>query len=333
MTTTIGRDVYKVKELLESGELVAIPTETVYGLAGNALDENAVLKIFTAKGRPQFNPLIVHLASWADAEKYTKQIPEEANLLAQHFTPGPMTLLLPKNDCIPDLVTAGSNKVAIRIPGHALTQQLLHAIGFPLAAPSANRFGYVSPVTAQHVLDGLGGRIHYILDGGPCTVGLESTIVDFEENETIIRRTGAVTREQIEMIIGKKVLVKTSSSDHPVAPGMLKSHYATQTPLYYGDLKELCNQHSHQNLVIIGWGSPHMIAEKAGFQQQSNHSKVNIVSLSDSMNLEEAARNLFACMRKADSFGCDAVLVEKLPNHGIGQAINDRLKRAQHHFK
>ena len=179
MGTEMGQDIGYAAELLMKGRLVAIPTETVYGLAGNGLDEEAVLQIYEAKQRPRFNPLILHVADIGQISRYAAEVPELCRKLAAAFSPGPITFLLPKASIVPDLVTSGSNQVAIRIPAHPMTLELLRMVDLPLAAPSANPYGYVSPVTAQHVMDGLGGRIPYILDGGPCDVGLESTIVGF----------------------------------------------------------------------------------------------------------------------------------------------------------
>jgi L-threonylcarbamoyladenylate synthase len=181
MQTEIGRDVHKAIDFLKAGEVVAVPTETVYGLAGNALNEKAIIRIFEAKQRPRFNPLIVHVAAFDQVINYVHDIPADCIKLAEKFCPGPISFLLNKKDIIPDLVTAGSPKVAIRIPAHPVTREILRQTGFPLAAPSANPFGYVSPVSAEHVYAGLHDVIPYILDGGPCQVGLESTIVGFDE--------------------------------------------------------------------------------------------------------------------------------------------------------
>lgn len=328
MDTIIGSDIGEAVRLLKAGELVAIPTETVYGLAGNALNDEAVLKIFAAKERPQFNPLIIHLHKWEQVTAYAKNIPLAAHMLAGHFMPGPITLLLPKNDNISLLVTAGSAKVAVRIPYHPVTRSLLEQISFPLAAPSANRFGYVSPVTPMHVWQGLAGRIPYILDGGPCTVGVESTIVDFENEDIIIRRTGQVSKSAIEALLGREVLLKTHSDDHPVAPGMLKSHYATHTPLYVGHLAELNKQFSEKRRVVLGWGTRQAIALEAGVDEKDE--LVFIISLSEERNVDEVARMLFATMRTTDALHYDVILAPFFPNEGIGMAINDRLKRAQH---
>lgn len=321
METLIGTDMQQAKLLLEAGEAVAIPTETVYGLAANALNPDAVLKIFKAKDRPHFNPLIVHLPDWASVPKFVTEIPSEADLLAQKFTPGPLTFLLKKMPVVPDLVTAGSTKVAIRIPAHPLTRALLAQLEFPLAAPSANPFGYVSPTTAQHVYEGLAGKIPYILDGGECRVGLESTIVDFENGEVIVRRKGGVAIEAIEKALGKKLLLKTGVEEHPVAPGQLKSHYATSTPLFVGEVARLAGQYSGKKICLIEFGVK-LRNIPANFRFQ----------LSENSNLDEAAKNLFSAMRQADQCGAEVILTEWLPEEGLGRAINDRLRRAQFTF-
>jgi L-threonylcarbamoyladenylate synthase len=321
MVTLVGNSIEEAAALLKVDEVVAIPTETVYGLAGNALNESAVLKIFKAKNRPYFNPLIIHTHSWETMVKYVKNIPEAAIKIAASYSPGPITFLLEKTNLIPDLVTAGHHKVAVRIPNHALTLQLLQSLDFPLAAPSANRFGYVSPTSAEHVLQGLDGFIPYILDGGACRVGLESTIVDFEGEEVIVRRKGGISSEAISRVIGRPVLVRTHASEHPVAPGQLKSHYATATPLITGNLAELVPQFSGKKIALIEFGNP-LLAEV--------YSRMN---LSSSANTDEAARNLFSMMRQTDQCGADIILASLLPEEGLGAAVNDRLKRAEHENK
>lgn len=317
METIIGKDILVASKLLEQGELVAIPTETVYGLAANALDENAVIKIFEVKRRPRFNPLIIHLPSWDRIAPYVTDIPEAARLLAQRFTPGPLTILLPRSSRIPDLVTAGSPKVAVRIPAHPLTQALLQRLDFPLAAPSANPFGYVSPTTAQHVFENLQGHIPYILDGGPCTVGVESTIVDFEGERIIVRRKGGLALEEIEAVAGAPVVLRTAAEEHPVAPGQLRSHYATATPLFAGDLRSLFQRHAGKKICIIAFGD-----NAAGLDAWC------VLQLSERGHLDEAAKNLFAVMRQADRCGADVIIAGLLPEKGLGLAINDRLLRA-----
>jgi L-threonylcarbamoyladenylate synthase len=318
METIIGTDIIVAKQLLDAGEIVAIPTETVYGLAGNALNEDAVLKIFKAKQRPQFNPLIIHLPLWKYTEKYVSAIPHDAHELAMHFSPGPITFLLPKKAIISDLVTAGSNKVAVRIPAHPLSMQLLKTLDYPVAAPSANPFGYVSPTSAHHVYKSLHGKISYILDGGPCTVGVESTIVDFENEKVIIRRNGGITKEMIEEVIGKRVKVATDTTDHPVAPGQLKSHYATETPLYVGDAGTIKKQFEGKQIIHIGFGDT---GSSPGY------------NLSPDNNIDEAAKNLFSFLRNADNEHADIKITSLLPKQGIGRAINDRLLRARHEMK
>src|ERR1035437_8374682 len=199
----IGIDIEKAKQILQEGGLVAIPTETVYGLAANALNKDAVFKIIEAKNRPHFDPLIIHTDSIEKVKLHVSDFPQWAQQLANAFWPGPLTLLLPKKNSIPDLVTSGLPQVAVRIPNHPLTLQLLKSLDFPLAAPSANPFGYVSPTNAEHVAAQLQGSVDYILDGGPCDVGIESTIVGFEDGKITIYRLGGLAIEDIEKLVGK----------------------------------------------------------------------------------------------------------------------------------
>ena len=309
----IGTDIQKAKELLMQGELVAIPTETVYGLAGNALNLSSVAKIFEVKGRPQFDPLIVHVPDFTAVGLYTTHIPPQAKLLAERFWPGPLTLLLPKKNIIPDLVTSGLDTVGLRCPDHALTHGLLTSISFPLAAPSANPFGYVSPTRAEHVDDQLGSKIAYILDGGACNVGVESTIMGFESDMPVILRLGGITQDQIESTIGK-VHVRTHSTSNPQAPGQLLSHYAPRKKLILGNLDELREKHSSKVTATLSF-------------QQDSHSPFQFI-LSPSGQLNEAAQNLFLALRTLDKMPVDLILAEPVPDVGLGQAINDRLRRA-----
>lgn len=312
----IGTDITKAIELLQRDELVAIPTETVYGLAGNALSPAAVAKIFAVKNRPSFDPLIVHTSSIERLKEFAQTMPEPAQILAEAFMPGSLTLLLPKKDIIPDIVTAGSPLVALRIPDHPLTLELLTKLDFPLAAPSANPFGYISPTTAPHVEQQLGEKIPYILDGGACKVGLESTIVGFENQEVIVYRKGGIAVEAIEKLVGK-VTVKAHSTSNPQAPGMLKSHYAPRVPLVLGDLDELITLHSREKFGVISFQKRY---EKLLPEHQ--------IVLSPGGNFTEAARNLFAGMRYLDSLDLDIILAELVPEQDLGRAINDRLRRA-----
>jgi len=312
----IGKDIFKAKALLEQGELVAIPTETVYGLAGNALDSNAVLKIFKVKDRPQFDPLIVHVANLQHAKELVEFLPEKAEKLATKFWPGPLTLLLKKKSIIPDLVTSGMDTVGIRNPDHPLTQSLLQALSFPLAAPSANPFGYVSPTRPEHVNEQLGHKIKYILNGGECRVGIESTIVGFENDIPTVFRLGGLTLEEIEKVIGK-VAVQLNSSSNPKAPGQLKSHYAPRKKVAWGVLSELITQNPNSKVGILAFRN-----KAAGIDQ------ANQIALSNTGNLEEAAQHLFASLRELDKKDVDIILAEALPDIGLGKAINDRLRRA-----
>ncbi|MCF8277439.1 MAG: threonylcarbamoyl-AMP synthase [Flavobacteriales bacterium] len=312
----IGTDIHKAAQLLRSGKLVAIPTETVYGLAGNAFNEQAVLSIFDTKDRPHFDPLIVHSSGMRWVKEHVSEIPPLAERLMNEFWPGPLTLVLPKKPIIPDLVTSGLDNVAVRVPMHPMTKQLLEMLNFPLAAPSANPFGYVSPTTAQHVNDQLGDKIEYILDGGPTTVGLESTIIGFEEGKPIVYRLGGLSIDVIEESIGPVEVALNQSSD-PKAPGMLKSHYAPGKPLYFGNPDQMFTQFEGKRIGFLGFKT------RLEFLPPDRQ-----LLLSPNSDLHEAAVNLFAFMRQFDKFPVDLILAEPLPEIGLGRAINDRLRRA-----
>ncbi|MFN8415204.1 MAG: L-threonylcarbamoyladenylate synthase [Cytophagaceae bacterium] len=310
----IGTDINKAQQTLEQGNLVAIPTETVYGLAANGLVPEAVAKIFAAKNRPTFDPLILHTYSIEEVKKYVTSIPSALETLAKQFWPGPLTLLLEKKDVVPDLVTSGLPTVAFRIPNHSLTLSLLQKLSFPIAAPSANPFGYISPTTAQHVENQLGEQVQYILDGGACKVGVESTIVGMEDNKVVIYRLGGLSIEAIEAVIGK-VEVKSHSSSNPKAPGMLESHYAPRKPMLLGDIPEMIKTFQTKKLGILS------------FQKSYSENYPSYV-LSSTGNTLEAASNLFAYMRLLDNLEIDIILAEELPEAQLGRAINDRLRRA-----
>ncbi|GHB44191.1 L-threonylcarbamoyladenylate synthase [Mongoliitalea lutea] len=314
----IGTALEQAAAYLSAGELVGIPTETVYGLAGNALNPDAVTKIFTTKNRPSFDPLIVHTSDIYKVEGFVQDFPRPLRLLAERFWPGPLTLLLPKKPIVPDLVTSGLDTVAVRIPRHELTLELLRQLPFPLAAPSANPFGYISPTKASHVNDQLGDKIPYILDGGACEVGLESTIVGMLDGEVTVFRLGGLEVKKIESIVGK-VQVMAHSSSNPQSPGMLKSHYAPTKPFIIGNLKELVQKYQKEQLpfAVLSF-QEHFSDLDSGKQMQ----------LSSRGSLEEAAKNLFAAMRTLDSLNVSVILSEYLPDEGLGKAINDRLKRA-----
>ncbi len=312
----IGTDIHKAISYLREEQVVAIPTETVYGLAGNALSRKAVATIFAVKNRPSFDPLIIHTNDFSKLETWVAEIPALAQDLAKAFLPGPLTFLLQKKPIIPDLVTAGSPLVAVRIPNHPITQQLLAQLEFPLAAPSANPFGYISPTTAHHVDQQLGDKIPYILDGGPCVVGLESTIIGFQEGHPVVYRKGGIAIEAIEAIIGT-VEVKAHSSSNPQAPGMLKSHYAPGVPLILGNIDKLVQENKDKKIGILS------------FQKQFSHLPAHQqLVLSPTGDFREAAQKLFSALRYLDGLEIDLIIAELLPELDLGRAINDRLRRA-----
>lgn len=309
----IGTDIEKARAILEAGELVAIPTETVYGLAANALDGNAVAKIFSAKDRPAFDPLIIHVPDLDSVDLYVEAIPVKARRLASLFWPGPLTLVLKKRSIVPDIVTSGMDTVGVRCPDHHMTRDLLQSLSFPLAAPSANPFGYVSPTEPKHVAAQLGDRIDYILDGGECKVGIESTIIGFENEQPVIYRLGGLSLEKIESVVGLVEISLNSSSD-PKAPGQLKSHYSPRKRVVIGKMDELLQKYSAYTSGILSFSK--------------DYSSTNQIILSRDGNLEEAAKNLFKALRSFDDMNVEIVLAEEVPQTGIGRAINDRLRRA-----
>ncbi len=314
----IGKDISQAKQRLDSGELIAIPTETVYGLAGNALDPIVVASIFETKNRPNFDPLIIHVASYLEADKYVRNIPEKLGQLAERFWPGPLTLLLPRKSNIPDIVTSGLDRVAVRVPDHSMTLKLLAQLDYPLAAPSANPFGYISPTSAEHVDAQLGEKIPYILDGGKCKVGLESTIVGMEGEDVVIYRLGGLEISEIEELVGQ-VILKGHSSSNPQAPGLLESHYAPSKPFIIGDLDELISKYLGQGVdfAVLSLDKSFSVLP---FRNQ--------IALSRKGDLKEAATHLFAAMRKLDNSNATVILSELMPESGLGLAINDRLIRA-----
>jgi L-threonylcarbamoyladenylate synthase len=313
--TQIGTDIRYAAALLRGGSIVGIPTETVYGLAGNALDEDAVLSIFKAKNRPFFDPLIVHTYSVAGISRYVKAVPDKLRPLMERFMPGPFTVLLPRTEAIPDLVTSGLERVAFRIPDHPVTLELLRSLDFPLAAPSANPFGYISPTSARHVLAQLNGIIPYILDGGDCGVGIESTIVGMEGDKVAVYRLGGLAIEEIENIVGQIEILDHSSN--PSGPGMLESHYAPHKPLIIGDINKLLAEYADKKVAVLS------------FYKKYNAPHEYI--LSAEQDIDMAAKRLFAGMRELDATDADLIIAENLPEAGLGRAVNDRLKRAAAH--
>ena len=319
----IGTDLNAARHWLITGNVVGIPTETVYGLAGNALNEEAVLTIFRVKNRPAFDPLIVHTDSLDKVRKLVRELPPVAEQLARTCWPGPLTLLLPRRDHIPDLTTSGLDTVAVRIPDHPLTLALLESLDFPLAAPSANPFGYISPTTAQHVADQLGDQVPYILDGGPCLVGVESTIIGFDnDGRAVVYRLGGMALEQLEAIAGPLRVQQSSSNPHeaPQAPGMLTSHYAPRKPLTLladGQVPPVLG-----TLLAKSVGALVFSATLPGIPLE------NQLVLAPGGDVKEAARNLFAYLRRLDTLPVTQLYAQLVPDEGLGRAVNDRLRRA-----
>lgn len=322
----------QASQVLQAGGLVGMPTETVYGLAAHALDMNAVAKIFKAKERPTFDPLIVHVPGAADAERYA-HMDETAGRLAEAFWPGPLTLVLPRRHdsttgtpVVPDLVTAGLDTVALRVPVHPVAQSLLARSGLPLAAPSANRFGSISPTTAQHVHDELGDRVELILDGGACERGVESTVLRVVDERVEVLRLGAVAVESIEKVIGHPLTVVAPSSSPGLnarnkalpSPGLTDRHYAPRTPMRLVE--------SLDDLRYIELTGPHALIGIGALP--ADHPRfMTVRSLSEAGDLAQAAARLFAMLRELDGLGLDGIVAVAVDEVGIGKAINDRLRR------
>lgn len=303
-------------KLLAEGQVVGIPTETVYGLAGNAYEPKALAQIFAIKERPTFDPLIVHICDVAQLKDVAKDIPEAAYKLAEAYWPGPMTLILPKKDCIPDLCTSALPSVAVRFPSHPVAQEIIRKAGVPLAAPSANLFKHVSPTTAQHVADQLADRgIAGIVDGGPCEVGVESSIISLVGETPTVLRPGAITPEMVEKVLGKVAIKEsTSKPGQPMAaPGQCDTHYRPQVPLFYGEVPAGTKLPEHTVRIAFG--------KQAGVIPAT-------LNLSESGDMLEATAKLYAFMHDLDLPEYDLILVDPIPNVGVGMALNDRLKRA-----
>lgn len=301
--------------LLHDGQVVAIPTETVYGLAGNAFEPKALAQIFAIKERPTFDPLIVHICDVAQLADVAENIPEAAYALAKAYWPGPMTMILPKKDCIPDLCTSGLPSVAVRFPSHPVAQEIIRKAGVPLAAPSANLFKHVSPTTAEHVAAQLSDRgLAGIVDGGPCNVGVESTIVSLVGEPTVLR-PGAVTPEMIAKVVGEvKVKESTSKPGQPMAaPGQCDTHYRPQVPLLYGKVPEGFKLPEHTVRIAFGKTEGPVPAT---------------LNLSEIGDMLEATSKLYAYMHDLDDPRYELILVDPIPDVGVGMALNDRLKRA-----
>lgn len=319
-SSQITEDVLHAAHLLKEGRLVAFPTETVYGLGADATNPMAVAKVFEVKRRPTFDPLIVHIADPAQLSTVVREIPAGARKLMEAIWPGPLTIVLPKQASIPDLVTAGLSGVGVRIPRHPLATELLRSAGVPVAAPSANPFGGISPTTARHVQEGLGPAVDCILDGGPCSVGLESTVISFMERRPVILRPGGCPAEDIERLIGpveRAVADPCRDDAAQPAPGMLSRHYAPKTKL-------LLVAPDREALAIPG--------KRCGLLTCGDHrfggEFVQIENIGESGSLQQCAANFFAAMRSLDSGDLDVIIAHQFPNSGLGVALNDRLQRA-----
>ncbi len=310
-------DLDRAARAIVGGEIVAMPTETVYGLAADATNPTAVARVFAAKDRPSFDPLIVHLAdSEGLGPLVDGAVPHAAMRLAEAFWPGPLTLVLPKSTVVPDIVTAGLPTVALRVPDHPVARALLERSARPLAAPSANRFGRVSPTCVEHVVEQLGGRIPWVVDGGPCAVGVESTIVSFAEAEPVVLRFGGIPTESIVDVIGS-VNCRTSSTDRPRAPGQVSRHYATTTPLRLVERAADLRPDPRRGLLVVTGATP------PGLEGYGH-----VEALSPSGDLVAAAARLFAAMRDIDRASVTGADVLLCADEGLGRAIRDRLYRA-----
>lgn len=350
--TLVGNSIPQAASWLQKGFPVAIPTETVYGLAANACDPDALIKVFEAKKRPLFDPLIVHCPSVLSIAKYAFEIPPLAMALWECYSPGPLTLVLRKSSLLPDLLSSGLPTAGFRIPSHPLALELLNAVDFPLAAPSANLFGRVSPTTAAHVMDQLGGAIPYVLDGGACVVGLESTIIDLSGPRPTLLREGGIPSQNIEsefhITLERKRFAFRIQDQFAPSAGTLENHYAPVVPM-------MCYQNDDElmallrrialpkdtglrmpsaelspdigSLGIIRFESDIPVTVRELWQEMSKDAALNIEILSTSGDLKVAARNLFAAIRKLEH-NSQIIFAEKAPEHGLGMAINDRLRRA-----
>ncbi|UWG97196.1 threonylcarbamoyl-AMP synthase [Dehalobacter sp. DCM] len=320
-------------ELLKKGEIVAFPTETVYGLGANALNGAACQKIYAVKGRPADNPLIVHIASLAEVTGIVRVWPQKAEICARQFWPGPLTIVLPKKDIIPDIVSGGLDTVAVRMPSHPVALALIQAAGCPLAAPSANLSGKPSPTLAEHVWQDLNGKIPLLIDGGPCTVGLESTVLDLTGEIPVILRPGGITREQLEAVLGRVDLDCHSGNDQPKSPGMKYRHYAPEgdVVLIHGSIPEkvekishlLCKKEDGKKIGLL------CLKNTAALMPMDILSRADtLFILGSEEDLTLAAGRLYEGLRYCDKHKVDMILAEEISEEGIGLAFMNRLRKA-----
>lgn len=322
MKSVISQDISAGADLIRNGELVAFATETVYGLGANALNSEAVAQIFEVKQRPHFDPLIVHIANISQLHELTFGLSKQAEKLAEQFWPGPLTLVVPKKKIIPDLVTAGLESVAIRIPAHPVARQLLEAAKLPIAAPSANKFGCLSPTLASHVVEQLGSEIKLILDGGPCTIGVESTVMQCIGDTPVLLRPGGISLEEIETCIGQVRLAKIedyAETNSLLSPGLLPRHYAPRTRLFIVNSLDEIPATGTNGLLSL-----YPIDETCLKDYPFSAHEI----LSPAGDLKVAAGNLFVALRNLDATGVDNIIALRMPEKGLGRTINNRLERA-----
>ncbi len=319
MFTNLSDNISQAAHFLKIGKAVAIPTETVYGLAANIYNEQAIRSIFELKERPLNNPLIVHIHSFDQLEEIAVDIPGVAYQLAKTFWPGPLTLVLDKNPSIPDVITANKPTVGIRMPNHPVTLELLKSIDFPLAAPSANPFKRISPTNPERVFEYFENKLPFILNGGECENGIESTIIGFREGKPIIYRLGALAQNKIEEITGK-IEVLNSDNEAPDAPGMLDKHYSPRTKLILTEnMEEEIRRNGGKKIGLLSFNF---------FDSQELVLAHKILSVTS--NLDEAAHNLYEYLQELDQLDLEVIIAEMMPKKALGNSINDRLKRASH---
>jgi len=315
--TIITDSISLASECLKAGELVAVPTETVYGLAANGTDAVAIRKIFEAKERPLNNPLILHFANEEQILPFILDFPPILKELSKIFWPGPLTLLLPKSTRVDNTITGDRSQLAVRIPSHPILLELLRSLPFPLAAPSANLYGRISPTSAAHVYHQLKGRIPMILDGGPCEKGIESTIIGMDDEQVIVYRLGSISVEELSLHLDELPLIKNEASEHGITSGMVKHHYAPKTPLFFfTDERDI----DERNGYIFYKKNPFNCPIK------------DSIILSESGDINEAARKLYSVLNNFDEKGLDKIIIERFPNEGLGMTLNDRLNRATAKF-
>lgn len=313
--------IIQAAEIIKRGGLVAFPTETVYGLGADAFNPIAVARVFEVKRRPYFDPLIVHIANIKDLDRLVTALPSKAKTLIDKFWPGPLTLVLFKKEEVPDIVTSGLPTVAVRMPKHPMSLELIRLSETPIVGPSANPFGYLSPTRAEDVREQLADQVDFILDGGPCEVGVESTIISFTEETPKLLRAGGIPIEEIEALIGK-VDTNSYEKERPLAPGMLPRHYAPKTPIFLEWSREDQKRFKGKKIGLLAFKAP---------KGSPNFSHIEV--LSENGDLREAAANLFSAMRRLDRLGLDLIFAESVPEVGLGRAIMDRLRKASSTLK